>query len=273
MNVFIALATTNDFLRKEFIKLRNGVALPANLSETAIKLELGTPEVGHWDTLEDYFHAKSACNDALLVIADHACATKIDFTPTALFSYRLEIPQRVENPAPFLKHHLSRLLNHFSAFKQLNARGENYLVSILPALNFDADEWRQLLDKVRCETHSDTFIKEVEILLTDIRRKRRKPRRKNKDRTHFFIDDDDKHFLYGPEHHSQFETGEPHTKSCDLNGRFRFGRKVDDPRRHFNVNRGSGRNPSVKGAFVNCHKETREVTKTSHLNMFMNDFF
>lgn len=273
MNLFIAIATKNAFLQKEFLKLRNKIAIPADLSELAVKLELGAPDIERLHNLEDYFHHRSKSSDAMLVLADQACVNKLAFTQTALFTYKAEIPDWVKAPENFLSHHLARMINSFSSFKAVTSRGENYVTSILPALNFDAPEWRELVGKVSNETHSDTFVDEALALIVKLRKKRRKPRRKDPYDKFFFIDEDDKHFTYAVDHHSHIGTGEPHTKACELNGTFRFGRKVADPRRHFDVNRGPGNNPSIKGAFQNCHKEVKDVTKTSHLNMFMNDFF
>lgn len=273
MNLFIATATRNSFLRKEFLKLRNKIAIPENLSDQVVNLELGTPDVDRPATLEDYFHHNSQKSDALLVLIDRSCEHMFSFTHTALFTYKVDIPARVEKPERFLLHHLSRMINNFSAFNTISSRGENYLVTSLPAKNFDAQEWRDLIEKILNEVHSDTFIDESQALMGDIRNNRRKPRRKDPYGKMFFIDDDDKHFIYARDHHSHIETKAPHRKACELNGTFRFGRKVGDPRRHFDVNRGAGGNPAIKGKFIDCHGEVKDVTKTSHLNMFMNDFF
>ena len=117
-----------------------------------------------------------------------------------------------------------------------------------------------------------TFVEETKALFV-LLKQRRKPRRKSSYSTRYFIDDDDKHFEYGTEHHSLPATGAPHALSCELNFTFRFGRRVADIQRHFNVTRGPGKHPSIKGSFPNCHCEWKDVTKTTHLNMFMNDYY
>ncbi|MFB4391033.1 MULTISPECIES: hypothetical protein [unclassified Pseudomonas] len=272
MKIFVALATPNSFLRAEFLKLRNTISMPGALAEAGATLFLGAPDVAKEATLEAYLHAKSKMHDAILVIGDTRCLDKLIFTETALFIHWMEIEGRVEKPENFLQHHAGDLLAKFSAFSN-EARGENYLLTLLPARNFEADEWRGLIRKVFKDTHKNTFLDDAKQLMQTMRRLRKKPRRKCNDGKMYFIDERDKHFIYGKEHHSLPETGHPHTLTCCLNYRFRFGRKVADAQRHFNVNRGPGSNPSVKGVFVDCHHRERNITKTSHLNMFMNDYF
>ncbi|WP_086792931.1 hypothetical protein [Pseudomonas sp. SCPG-7] len=273
MKILVALVTENDFLRKEFVKLRSTIRLPANLSRLPMTLELDAPDLSRSPTLEPYFHTKATSCGAMVVLADRRCERRLNFTETALFIHWLDVPRRVELPSRFLNHHSSRLLTSFATFRQEVMRGENLTMCILPAKNFDADEWRQLITMVLTQAQEDLFAVDATALLVLMRRNRRKQRRKDPTGRYFYIDDDDKHFIYGPEHHSKFATGEPHTKTCELNGTFRFGAKVEDIHRHFNVNRGPGKNPSVKGSFYDCHCAPRVVIKTSHLNMFMNDYF
>lgn len=272
MKVFIGLATKNEFLRREFGKLRNSLPPLPDFPGGPVSFELGTPDIDREPNLERYFHSKSVLSDALLVLADQRCGSSLDFTRTALFIHRTDIPSRVENAESFLRHQTGQLLNTFSAFCKEVLKGENQQASILPEQNFDAPEWRELIEIVLFRAQTPTFLEETKALFGKLKT-RRKPRRKSSYSTRYFIDDDDKHFEYGTEHHSLPGTGAPHVLSCELNFKFRFGRKIADIQRHFNVTRGAGDRPSIKGTFPNCHHERRDVTKTSHLNMFMNDHY
>lgn len=272
MKIFVALATPNAFLKAEFLKLRNTITLPAELAEAGATVQLGTPDMSREATLEGFLHARSQTHDAILILGDNRCVGHLSFSETALFIRWITIDKRVENPRNFLQHHVGNLLAKFSAFCK-EAGGDNYQLTLLPARNFEAEEWRELIQKVLRDTHKDTFLEDAKRLMQTMKRLRKKPRRKCNDGKLYFVDDKDKHFIYGKEHHSLPDTGQPHTLTCCLNYRFRFGRKVADAHRHFNVNRGPGTHPSVKGLFVDCHCQTRTVIRTSHLNMFMNDFF
>lgn len=272
MRVFIGLATGNAFLRQEFLKLRNKITAPSNFPGGALTLELGAPDLSRGPNLERYFYDKSSTSDALLVIGDDRCGAWLEFTRTALFIHRVGIPSRVENAESYLVQKINRLLSTFSAFCIEVLNGQNQQASLLPERNFDAAEWRDLIELVRLRTHALSFVEETKALFSQLKQ-RRKPRRKSSYSTRYFIDDDDKHFEYGTEHHSLPATGAPHALSCELNFTFRFGRRVADIQRHFNVTRGPGKNPSIKGSFPNCHCEWRDVTKTTHLNMFMNDYY
>ncbi|WP_338724164.1 hypothetical protein V9L16_00190 [Pseudomonas tolaasii] len=272
MKIFIGFATRNSFLQTAFLKLRNSIPIPRDFHGVPLTIELGAPNLNQSKDLESYFFQKASANDALLVVADERCESSLEFTRTALFIRWVTIPSRVENPEAYMRHHTASLLTTFDAFCKEVVNGENRQASLLPERNFNADEWRELVETVRKRVQVLEFVEETKALFA-LLKERKKPRRNTTDATRFYIDDDDKHFIYGDEHHSLPATGTPHTPSCELNFRFRFGRKIADIQRHFNVNRGRGKNPSIKGCFHNCHGELKDVTRTSHLNMFMNDFY
>ena len=272
MKILIGLTTGNEFLRTKFLKLRNSVSVPKAFHNEAVTVELGAPALERAGSLDQYFHQKAAAYDAMLVIADERCAQKLEFSNTALFIHWVAIPARVENPESFLLRQLTHVLNRFDSFSKEVCKGENHQVTLLPERNFKAQDWQELIETILRRVNTLTFLEETKALLGSLK-KRRKPRRNTSDNVRYFIDDADQHFQYGKEHHSSPDTAPPHTLSCELNFRFRFGRRVEDTKRHFNVNRGPGKHPSIRGTFPNCHGEMKDVTKTSHLNMFMNDFF
>lgn len=89
--------------------------------------------------------------------------------------------------------------------------------------------------------------------------------------TKYFIDERRKHFVFGKEDHEVLPTGEPHQPHCELNGNFRFGRRISIDR-HFNVSQGDGDDTFITGEFPNCHDEIITPAKNrTHLNMFSND--
>src|SRR3989344_3017881 len=77
MKILVALVTENDFLRKEFVKLRSTIRLPANLSRLPMTLELDAPDLSRSPTLEPYFHTKATSCGAMVVLADRRCASSV----------------------------------------------------------------------------------------------------------------------------------------------------------------------------------------------------
>lgn len=140
----------------------------------------------------------------------------------------------------------------------------------LPSRNFDSAELRDLCllyenNIMEAEFHNLVKKQIVAVL------KRRQPRRESSFQTKYFIDERRKHFVFGKEHHEVLPTGEPHQPHCELNGNFRFGRRISIDR-HFNVSRGDGDDNFINGEFTNCHDEIITPSKNrTHLNMFSND--
>ena len=136
---------------------------------------------------------------------------------------------------------------------------------------FDAPDLAELARLYREETNLGTFTHNCLAEFAEIR-KRKQPRRASSYKVKYFIDDSDKHFIYGFENHSRFATGHPHKPSCEITGKFRFGLRTN-ARRHFNVSKGRGDVTSIEGGFPDCHGVICPVATTSHLNMFCNDYF
>jgi hypothetical protein len=140
----------------------------------------------------------------------------------------------------------------------------------LPRRNFQAQELENLCDLYSLHTSSADFHNTAKSLINSLL-KRRKPRRKSNFSTKYFVDDKSRFFVFGKERHEVLPTGEPHQPHCELNGNFRFGRRISN-NQHFNVSEGEGDNTSIKGEFLNCHDERIVPAKNrTHLNMFSND--
>lgn len=140
----------------------------------------------------------------------------------------------------------------------------------LPSRNFEADEFRELCRIYREDVMNANFHDSAKRYISTLG-KRRQPRRESSFQTKYFIDDKRKHFVFGKEDHEVLPTGDPHVPHCELNGNFRFGRRISIDR-HFNVSQGDGDETYISGDFPNCHDEivTPEKNRT-HLNMFSND--
>lgn len=142
----------------------------------------------------------------------------------------------------------------------------------LPIRNFIATELQDLCNAYRNDILKNTFQNNSKQFIFKISR-RRIPRRESNFKDKYFIDDEDKYFIFGKESHEILPTGSPHLAHCELNGNYRFGMKILTDK-HFNVSQGDSDKTYIYGDFQNCHNETINVTKSSnrtHLNMFSND--
>ncbi len=86
------------------------------------------------------------------------------------------------------------------------------------------------------------------------------------------VDDRARFFKFGPEQHARFATGDPHRPFCAFNADFRFGNRIDSTR-HYNVSESKGDRTTIEGEFDDCHDARVTVPRTTHLNMFSNDYF
>jgi hypothetical protein len=165
---------------------------------------------------------------------------------------------------------LSRFLKHIVAFLAIMGDGANEQAMLLPFRNFNAQQLRDLRDVCRKETLSSEFINMVESHVAALK-KRQRPHRKSNYPDRHYVDDDEKLFQYGLEEHARLATGTPHTPVCVLTGKFRFGKRIET-NRHYNVTKEFGRGTQIAGKFPDCHDEVHEVTSTTHLNIFSNDY-
>jgi hypothetical protein len=139
----------------------------------------------------------------------------------------------------------------------------------LPLRNFDAPEIGRMRAACRDMVNRVNYAREIDAILADMRR-RQKPKKASAYADTYLIDEDEKHFQLGFEHHSQAETGTPpHDALCILSNRLRFGR-VFDGTTHYNVSREKA---AMDGEYFDCHGTKRGGGKGSHLNMFTNDYF
>lgn len=165
---------------------------------------------------------------------------------------------------------LAKLLKHIANFVPFICDGANEQVMLLPFRNFNAQQLRDLREVCRRESLSPNFNSMIESLVEALKNRYR-PRRNSNFRDKHCVDDDEKLFQYGLEHHSQVATGAPHTLVCSLTGTFRFGKRIATDR-HYNVTKEAGKHTRIEGEFADCHDEIHVVSSTSHLNIFSNDY-
>lgn len=139
----------------------------------------------------------------------------------------------------------------------------------LPLRNFDAPEIARMQAACRDMTQRN-YGREVDAVLHSIR-KRQLPKKASEYDDRYYIDDNGKHFQFGPEHHGLAETNiPPHSLLCIIANQLRFGQRFDGTF-HYNVSR--MRNRSMIRKYPNCHGALAPNKRRSHINMFTNDFF
>lgn len=277
MKFVLALISSNQGLCGEFVRRRQSLFPAASLPRyfkngAQIDVAAFTPGVSR-GTPESFLCAvaKKADVRGLLVLVQSGLRSTIAEIEPALFATEILVPNVIENPQNYLGTHLSKLLKNFANLAVERDDADVDQMCTLPLRNFDAPDLAELARLYRDEAHLGTFAHNCVAELGRIR-SRKQPRRDSSYKHKYFIDNSEKHFIYGLENHSFFATGHPHKPSCELTGNFRFGLRTD-ARRHFNVSKGRGDVTSIKGSFPDCHGVVCTVAETTHLNMFCNDYF
>lgn len=210
-------------------------------------------------------------DQVIVLLVDLALESLISDIASACFVAGVEFRSHPRtNYKNYLAGILTRLLKNMATFLSIIDDGANKQVMLLPFRNFDAEELRALRQAVRVSALSseiDNAIMPFVVRLKD----RKRPRRKSNFPGQYIVDDEGKLFQFGLERHSQLATGSPHTASCILTGRFRFGRRIETDR-HYNVTKEVGQRTEISGEFLGCHSQLYTVSTTTHLNMFSNDY-
>ena len=140
----------------------------------------------------------------------------------------------------------------------------------LPLRNFMADEIGVLRDLCHDLIGAENFGRQLDQVLGTLR-SRQRPKKATSRPERYFVDDEDKHFQLGHETHARADTSQPpHTKTCVLGNKYRFGIAFDGAK-HFNVS--NDKDEAMSGDYVDCHGASRQGQGGKHLNMFSNDFF
>lgn len=275
MNLFIGLVAPGRSLCEEFESQQDRLIPKELVLKNEIVRQLNANfMLGAYDTsarerklsLEDYLIRATRKADAVILIVDRTRMIP-NALRTSLFSAFVDLPDKF-NFQNFFAPIITRLLRNFASLWSLMNRADNEQAMILPLRNFTAAELRDLAVICRDDTMTGDFHNLIGPKVTSLKR-RRKPRRKSNFAALYFVDDNERFFIFGKEEHAQLSTGAPHTVMCEITGNFRFGKRIS-VRRHFNVMDGT-EGAEISGTFPDCHDEPISVPSRSHLNMFSND--
>ena len=273
MKLFIGLVSYDKKIREKFIEKKTALfskEMAALLREQNIE-----PQFGYFNTdkpnnnVDEYFLTSTRGIDYVIAIADEETEHLLESIRHSLFCTVISNSKAQVNLTNYLRPIFQKLIKNFLRLLARMNAGENEQAMILPLKNFDAQEIIELAEVCKNRNMMATFENELGSATTAIQ-KRRKPRRNSSYSTKYFIDDVEKHFVYGTETHSSIGTGAPHQSYCEFNGTFRFGKRIPT-NRHFNMSRGRGDDTEISGDFRNCHGEEITVPKQTHVNMFAND--
>lgn len=273
MKLFIGLVSYNRKIRETFVEKKT--ALFSKETATLLRDHNIETQFGYFNTdkpnnnVDEYFLASTIGADYVLAIVETDAENLLASIRHALFCAVIPNAHDQLNLANYLRPIFQRLIKNFLRLLARMSAGESEQAMILPFRNFNAPEIIELAQVCKNRNMINTFENELRIITSAIH-ERRKPRRNSSYATKYFIDDAQTHFVYGPETHSSIGTGEPHRPYCELNGTFRFGKRIPT-NRHFNMSKGRGDDTEISGDFPNCHGEEISVPKQTHINMFAND--
>lgn len=146
----------------------------------------------------------------------------------------------------------------------------------LPIRNFNDADFRKICIRVSSILSNDNINKEMDEVyqtLSMLKTKTRKPKKRPHTSKKFYVDEKNFFFEYGKEDHSRHETDfdKGHNTNCNISARFRFGVKIDETK-HFNVCKNDKENSCIEGIFESCHGHDVTIKRTTHINMFSNDY-
>lgn len=175
----------------------------------------------------------------------------------------------------FLEDNITQALRVFFWMRETFNNGLGELLR-LPVRNFNDDDFKKTCVRVSSILSKDDIYKEMDDVaktLSMLKVKTRKPKTRPHTSKKFYVDEKKFFFEYGKEDHSRHETDpvKGHNIRCDMSARFRFGVKIDEIK-HFNVCHRDKENSSIEGIFEGCHGNDTTIKKTTHVNMFSNDY-
>lgn len=270
MKILVALIVPNPLVHKAFAKNQEAFLRPSDISEKLANVQFTVEIIDAKASDQDaqkILLAKSKGYDAVSVILDAAATPKLVEITSGVFVYRIALPKFIDNVQNVVAPMTSRMVRSFSFLLEKFEHSEQFYAAAVPLRNFDAAEARALREIFSNLTLNGNFYNDVFRNISGLLA-RREPKRDSRYPDQYLIDDAEKYFQFGHEHHSDIETSTPHTTSCELTGRFRFGKRLPE-KRHFNVSYAHGR---ISGPFRDCHDAVNQVPEKSHLNMFSSDF-
>lgn len=273
MNICLCFVSDNEAM--EFIKKKNDSLVPRpiidNLQSQGIKpifsFRFFSTKNPKKDLASFLLERK---NDGIIVFLDG----DIELQPASLYSavFALEIDysqMNYGNRGNFFSTLIAQGIRNFFIYKKFICDGNDQQAILLPLKNFNSQLIHELKSIFRHMTFGHNFDENLRGVVNALKKTKR-PRRRGSSQESYFVDDDEKLFKYGLERHAQLATGTPHSAICLLTGTFRFGMPIDAGR-HYNVFKENKNHTSISGTFLDCHDEQKNIPKTTHLNMFIND--
>lgn len=273
MKLFASLVSNDERLCAYFTDLKAKAFPPQALDRSVYKgknVEVSTLGVARRlasDEIARNLLGVARGADCFMLLADRGCSDLLERVRSAPLVCEFDSSQIKQSPRNFINALTGRALRSLAVV--LAYKDEE--LTRLPLRNFTAPDLAELSQCCREHADADAFGEDFERLISQLKLRVR-PRRQSSFSTKYAVDDEKKFFVYGKERHARFATNVPHSGYCELQGIFRFGSKVERER-HFNVSTGEGDRTSIAGTFPDCHDQQHPVAKTTHLNMFCNDFF
>lgn len=279
MKFFVCLVTPDEQLRRFAGRAKDGL-VPAEVGLrgplaglkprfTSAAWSPEPPETSA--SLGRFLLSRARDHDGCILVVDSRWAHYVADIGNAAFVVQFDVAGADGNPQNFFAGLLARALRNFAQLLAKFRRGNDAQLLHLPLRNFRAAEIAEIARICRDEPLSGDLSNNIERQLKGLRARVR-PRRKSSYKTEYAVDDARRFFIYGPERHAQFATGDPHRPYCEFTGLFRFGVRIDE-RRHYNVSETEGDRTKISGEFIDCHGESRVAGGVTHLNMFTNDYF
>lgn len=274
MKVLVVLASSNRLVCQKFLDRKDRIIsasyLPRSLTGSVTFVSLVYDPTSADEKFDQFLIKEFQEADAVAVLLDSRYQHLVQEFRSALFVGVVDLSSYIENIQNALTGMLAKLLRNLGHLVVSLQDSARFQAAILPLRNFDAPVLHRLTQICRETSMESAFPNNFNYSLDQLVA-RRGPKRRSTFPQRYFKDDRLIFFMYGYEHHSQFETGGEHRDSCHINGLYRFGYRLEKER-HFNVTSGESDDDRITKAFMNCHDQQINVVSQTHVNMFSNDF-
>lgn len=217
--------------------------------------------------LSEYLIKKCIGNGVIVLVHGQPLSQQLpDFLKTSCFVHTFDHYAKATQ-----KNHLSSILvksirSYVSILMLFSDRNNKAMLS-LPFKNFKNSNLSKIRKQfISAESDLNTIKSELKSL-----KKCRRPRRNSNSPKKLIFSNDSYFFEYAQEKHARVETGFPHNNACILTGKFRFGVKLESDQ-HYNMFKEKNDGTTVSGQFTNCHDLLETPKRTTHINIFSNDF-
>ena len=279
MDIFLLVVTSDSSLR-DFVGTQKQRAFPRNafdrgfLADRRVRPIVNAVDAQDFKSsgeLDAFVASRVGESHGLLIMIDQERANLAQDIRTAALVCEIDNARAAKNYQNFLHDRLSKLSKIIDYLARHFHDGADSPLLSLPLRNFKCLALDELTVQIAADPCNTQVSNCVDTSLQILRRRVR-PRRKTSYKTKYAVDDQERFFVFGKEHHSLPATGAPHQDFCKLNALFRFGCRIDHTR-HYNVSEGEGDKTTISGEFQDCHGEKHKIAGKTHINMFSNDFF